>query len=262
VICNKITVVCLSTFLILLLIPLSAAHSSLLLDQPIGYKTYENKQFGLKVRYPDDWRNSEETGPIDYAPQRLLTATFTSPPNKDAPDYILAWISVDKIGDEETLEKRKDMLFENLNGAPEFSQSPTSLSGVSALRTDFFNDDMGQINIGIDVIKNNLLYTLAITGEPDTMDKHKDSIQNIMDTLEITSIGPDNAPATQIPPAVNTNTSEGQNKCDSSYPDICISPAPPILDCADVPLTPFSVIGTDPHGFDNDKDGIGCESLE
>jgi hypothetical protein len=25
-------------------------------------------------------------------------------------------------------------------------------------------------------------------------------------------------------------------------------------------LTPFSVIGTDPHGFDIDNDGIGCES--
>ncbi len=48
--------------------------------------------------------------------------------------------------------------------------------------------------------------------------------------------------------------------CDPSYPGVCIAPAPPDLDCADVPYKRFSVVGSDPHGFDGDNDGIGCES--
>jgi uncharacterized protein YraI len=48
-------------------------------------------------------------------------------------------------------------------------------------------------------------------------------------------------------------------RCDSSYPDVCIAPAPPDLDCSEVPYTNFRVQGADPHGFDADKDGIGCE---
>ena len=48
--------------------------------------------------------------------------------------------------------------------------------------------------------------------------------------------------------------------CDSAYPDFCIPPAPPDLDCADVNGTNFTVEGTDPHGFDGDGDGIGCVS--
>ena len=259
---NKITTICLSTYLILLLTPLPTAHSSFLVGQSSGDKTYENKQFGLKVQYPDDWRYAEETGPVDYAPERILSARFSSPPNKEAPDYVLAWIDVNKIREEETLEERKNMLFKNLNGLPEFAQSSTTLSGADAVRTDFFNDDAGQKNIGIDAIKNNLLYSLSITGEPDTIYKHNDSIQKILDTFEITSIDLANNPAGQIPPAVTTNTPENQKNCDSSYPDVCISPPPPILDCADVPLTPFSVTGKDPHGFDIDKNGVGCESLE
>ena len=48
--------------------------------------------------------------------------------------------------------------------------------------------------------------------------------------------------------------------CDPSYPTVCIPPYPPDLDCADVPYDDFKVVGRDPHGFDGDRDGVGCES--
>lgn len=47
--------------------------------------------------------------------------------------------------------------------------------------------------------------------------------------------------------------------CDPSYPDVCIPPYPPDLDCGDISYRRFRVIGADPHGFDGDNDGIGCE---
>jgi hypothetical protein len=48
--------------------------------------------------------------------------------------------------------------------------------------------------------------------------------------------------------------------CDLSYPTICIPPPPPDLDCADIPYRKFPVLPPDPHQFDTDHDGIGCES--
>jgi len=48
--------------------------------------------------------------------------------------------------------------------------------------------------------------------------------------------------------------------CDPSYPDVCIAPYPPDLNCGDIGYSNFRVIGDDPHGFDRDNDGIGCES--
>jgi hypothetical protein len=50
------------------------------------------------------------------------------------------------------------------------------------------------------------------------------------------------------------------SNCDSSYPGVCIPPAPPDLDCGDVGFRRFTVVPPDPHGFDSDSDGIGCES--
>jgi len=48
--------------------------------------------------------------------------------------------------------------------------------------------------------------------------------------------------------------------CEPAYPDVCIPPPPPDLDCADVSVRRFRVVGGDPHHFDGDGDGVGCES--
>jgi hypothetical protein len=54
---------------------------------------------------------------------------------------------------------------------------------------------------------------------------------------------------------------DGQNeKCDTSYPDICIASPPPDLNCDDIADKNFKVVPPDPHGFDRDGDGIGCET--
>ncbi len=59
----------------------------------------------------------------------------------------------------------------------------------------------------------------------------------------------------ETPAAAQTNTAN----CDPSYPDFCIPPGPPDLNCSDVAYCQFRVLQPDPHMFDNDYDGIGCE---
>jgi micrococcal nuclease len=54
--------------------------------------------------------------------------------------------------------------------------------------------------------------------------------------------------------------SAGGGNCDPSYSGVCIPPYPPDLDCGDIAFTNFQVTGSDPHGFDGDNDGIGCEA--
>jgi len=54
------------------------------------------------------------------------------------------------------------------------------------------------------------------------------------------------------------STNQGDD-CDPSYPEVCIPPPPPDLDCPDIIFRNFLVIGSDPHGFDGDDDGEGCE---
>lgn len=52
----------------------------------------------------------------------------------------------------------------------------------------------------------------------------------------------------------------GRGNCHPSYPDVCIPPPPPDLNCGDIQHRRFRVVGSDPHRFDGDRDGVGCES--
>lgn len=61
--------------------------------------------------------------------------------------------------------------------------------------------------------------------------------------------------------ATTTITATPQTQqCHPSYPDVCIPPPPPNLDCKDIPYRNFKALPPDPHNFDTDGDGIGCET--
>lgn len=53
--------------------------------------------------------------------------------------------------------------------------------------------------------------------------------------------------------------SRSGGNCDPAYPTVCIPPPPPDLDCADIPYRRFQVLPPDPHHFDGDHNGVGCE---
>jgi hypothetical protein len=58
----------------------------------------------------------------------------------------------------------------------------------------------------------------------------------------------------------NNCSSTPPPNCDPSYPTVCIPPPPPDLNCGDIPHRRFTVLPPDPHNFDGNNDGIGCES--
>lgn len=63
-------------------------------------------------------------------------------------------------------------------------------------------------------------------------------------------------------PTETPQTGPGGGTCDPSYPTVCI-PLIEVsgdLDCGDIPYRRFEVVPPDPHGFDGDGDGVGCES--
>ena len=73
---------------------------------------------------------------------------------------------------------------------------------------------------------------------------------------------PTSTPPPPPPPPEPTPTPEAN--CHPSYPTVCIPPPPPDLNCGDIPYTDIEVrhdvADPDPHGFDGNKDGVGCQS--
>ena len=48
--------------------------------------------------------------------------------------------------------------------------------------------------------------------------------------------------------------------CSIYYPTVCIPDPSPDLDCGEVGFRNFEVLAGDPHRFDWNKDGVGCEN--
>lgn len=98
-----------------------------------------------------------------------------------------------------------------------------------------------------------------------------------VDPRELDALSTDirDCPATEMPfePAGTAGETDSQptggpppgatgagGRCDPAYPTVCIPPPPPDLDCGDIPFRNFKVLPPDPHRFDGDHDGIGCET--
>ncbi|MEO1377756.1 MAG: hypothetical protein AAFW70_26455 [Cyanobacteria bacterium J06635_10] len=50
-----------------------------------------------------------------------------------------------------------------------------------------------------------------------------------------------------------------KQSCDPAYPDLCIPKDSPNLNCSDIGKHNFKVLPPDPHGFDRNSNGVGCE---
>lgn len=74
------------------------------------------------------------------------------------------------------------------------------------------------------------------------------------------SVPTSTAQPTETPQPTRTPVPPPQQNCHPSYPDFCIPPPPPDLDCRDIGRKRFRVLPPDPHRLDADKDGIGCET--
>ena len=71
---------------------------------------------------------------------------------------------------------------------------------------------------------------------------------------------PERMPLLLVPVAEPTPAPTTTGGCSPAYPTVCIPPPPPDLDCADIAFRRFTVLVPDPHHFDGNHDGVGCES--
>lgn len=61
------------------------------------------------------------------------------------------------------------------------------------------------------------------------------------------------------PPPPQPTATQSSGNCHPSYPTVCIPPPPPDLNCGNIPYRNFKVVGSDPHNFDGNHNGVGCE---
>jgi len=154
------------------------------------FKIYENPLHGINIKYPGDWRYYEKNGPENFSPDRIFQVSFLSPSNKLLSDMVFVWFNIEKIKDSLSLDDRKNILLKNLNNSSiDVKVQSTKLSGINAFMIDYTNKAVElQRHIGIEAIRNGLLYSLDFTAQPDTFEKNLDSIETMIKSTNISSI--------------------------------------------------------------------------
>lgn len=185
-----ITLVCI--FSSLLVIPISTQNIQGIFHSELTeeFKIYENPLYGINIKYPGDWRYYEKNGPENFSPDRIFQVSFLSPPNKVLSDMVFVWFNVEKIKDSLSLDDRKNILLKNLNNSSiDVKVQSTKLSGINAFMIDYKNEAVElQRHIGIETIRNGLLYSLDFTAQPDTFEKNLDSIETMINSTKISTI--------------------------------------------------------------------------
>lgn len=139
-----------------------------------------------------------------------------------------------------------------------------------------------QSSLGLGAMLIILFVLIGITAPPAS-EKSGSKVKGETATQEIASLSPENSPtpfpspspspsSTPSPspspaktvvsspsPTTQSDGSSARSGCDPSYPTVCIPPPPPDLDCKDVSYKRFKVLPPDPHNFDGNNDGVGCE---
>jgi len=114
---------------------------------------------------------------------------------------------------------------------------------------------LGSLLVNAELVR--LGYAKVSTYPPDV--KYSDYFLKMQQEARAARRGLWGPTPTPQPMVIVTPTSQRAN-CDPSYPTVCIPSPPPDLDCKDIPYRRFRVLPPDPHHFDRDGDGIGCES--
>lgn len=191
VINNRITVlVCIFSSLVVILLSTPNIQGIFNSESSEEFKTYENPLYGINIKYPSDWRYYEKNGPENFSPDRIFQVSFLSPSNKVLSDMVFVWFNIEKIKDSLSLDDRRNILLKNLNNSSvDVKVQSTKLSGINAFMVDYTNKAVElQRNIGIEAIRNGLVYSLDFTAQPDTFEQNMNSIETMIKSMNISSI--------------------------------------------------------------------------
>jgi PsbP-like protein len=190
VINNRITVlVCIFSSLVVILLSTPNIQGIFNSESSEEFKTYENPLYGINIKYPSDWRYYEKNGPENFSPDRIFQVSFLSPSNKVLSDMVFVWFNIEKIQDSLSLDDRRNILLKNLNNSSvDVKVQSTKLSGINAFMVDYTNKAVElQRNIGIEAIRDGLVYSLDFTAQPDTLEQNMNSIETMIKSMNISS---------------------------------------------------------------------------
>ena len=241
-------------------------------------QSYSNSKLGINLKHPADWDLANLKNGIQFIKEKNGVYVEVRKHNLESLGVPLKQYVGDYIKDRSS--SREDFKLLNITETTISGNLPAYKAIYTFLKTENQNDFTtgGTTNkiLRIWTFAQDNAYLVAYVADKDKYDMYLPIAEKIIASIEYIPIqGNDNFEEEEDDSSDSEkedNNSDSKDEgddskdededkedCDDSYPDVCIPSPPPDLDCGEISEEGFKVKGSDPHRFDGDEDGIGCE---
>jgi plastocyanin len=229
---------------------------------------YKDGESEFSIHFPRNWTYDDAGSTIFlHPPEAIASNTIVSITHDQLP--IAVDIETFATATLNSLTERRDVEIS--------AQGFTSLAGYPAWYLIYENRMSGLTTLQLGALKDASSYIITFAAIPDRFNVELPTVRGIIDSFEFYTTEEEADETLDLlgrfdeevrgsrdsPDSDDTEEEESEEVleevCDSSYPDVCIPTPPPDLDCGDVNEEGFVVRKPDPHRFDGDNDGLGCE---
>jgi hypothetical protein len=265
-----------------------SSSSTVSTSQSNEAQSYSNSKLGISLKHPTDWKAAYLKNGIQFIKEKNGIYVEIRKHNLESPDVQLKQYVGDDIKDRSS--SREDFKLLNITKTTISGNLPAYKTEYTFLKTedqkDFTTNGTTNKILRFWTFANGNAYTVAYVSQGEDYDLYSPIALKIIDTLKFNPIsqqsfsdndsnddkkkgndsnddkkkGNDSNDKKKGNDSNDKKKDEDKENCDDSYPDFCIPSPPPDLDCPDIKKKNFEVEGSDPHDFDREGDGVGCES--
>ena len=154
-------------------------------EVPADYQTFEDSEYGIKLRYPPGWTN---LGSLEDEPNSV--AFFGIMDEETGETLGNLYVGRESFANVDTLEEATERILTGLQTAPtmeDVEALEVTLGGMDAYRADYTLEDGGGTFVSVWTVDDGMVYTLRFIVVEDSYAGLKKTFQTIIDSFEFIS---------------------------------------------------------------------------
>ena len=156
-------------------------------EVPADYQTFEDSEYGIKLRYPPGWTN---LGSLEDEPNSVAFFGIMAEETGESMGNLYITAERDSFEDGDTLEALTERILTNFKSVPtleDVEALEVTLGGMEAYRTDFTLESGDGTFVSVWTVVDGVAYELDFIVKKGSYADLDETIQTVIDSFEFVS---------------------------------------------------------------------------
>ena len=156
-------------------------------EVPADYQTFEDSEYGIKLRYPPGWTN---LGSLEDEPNSVAFFGIMAEETGESMGNLYITAERDSFEEGDTLEALTERILTNFKSVPtleDVEALEVTLGGMEAYRTDFTLESGDGTFVSVWTVDDSTAYVLTFIVVEDFYAGLEDTFQTVIDSFELVS---------------------------------------------------------------------------